>query len=200
VLLWRQSAEFGILMLPTILHELLIAATFIIRPRARGTLPGWRPRLVGYVNSFLILAFLQVASRWFPHWLAPTDSELLRSTGFYLWLVGSVLGLWPLWYLRTSFSLEPEARTLVMRGPYRLARHPIYTIYILSFTGIWLRSPTLPFTLALASWFALLLVRIGYEERVLTAAFPEYEEYRARVAAFGPRLWPAAPRRERVSD
>ena len=36
---------------------------------------------------------------------------------------GSVLGLWPLWYLRHSFSLEPEARTLVVAGPYRLARH-----------------------------------------------------------------------------
>jgi protein-S-isoprenylcysteine O-methyltransferase Ste14 len=31
----------------------------------------------------------------------------------------------------------------------------------------------------------LLLIRVRYEEGVLTAAFPEYTEYRRRVRAFG---------------
>jgi protein-S-isoprenylcysteine O-methyltransferase Ste14 len=38
-------------------------------------------------------------------------------------------------------------------------------------------------------WLALLRTRIRYEERVLTAAYPEYADYRARVGMFGPRFW-----------
>ena len=87
-----------------------------------------------------------------------------------------------------SFSLEPEARSLVVAGPYRLARHPIYTVYILNNTGIWLRTLSLPFLIVLLAWFALLALRVRYEEAVLSAAFPEYEAYRRRVGAFGPRL------------
>jgi protein-S-isoprenylcysteine O-methyltransferase Ste14 len=102
-----------------------------------------------------------------------------------LWLAGAVLCLLPLWYLRRSFSLEPEARSLVTTGPYRLARHPIYTVYLLINTGILLRHLTLPLAVVLAIWVALLLVRVRYEEGVLAATFPEYPEYRRRVRAFG---------------
>jgi protein-S-isoprenylcysteine O-methyltransferase Ste14 len=109
----------------------------------------------------------------------------LRTAGAILWLAGAVLCLWPLWYLRRSFSLEPEARTLVTSGPYRLARHPIYTVYLLINAGILLRHLTVPFALVLAVWVALLLVRVRYEEGVLASAFPNYPEYRRRVRAFG---------------
>jgi protein-S-isoprenylcysteine O-methyltransferase Ste14 len=37
----------------------------------------------------------------------------------------------------------------------------------------------------MAAWVALLVIRVRYEEGVLTAAFPEYSEYRRRVRAFG---------------
>jgi hypothetical protein len=187
-LLWRQSARLGILMLPAVVHELIIALSFLIRPRARGTLPGVLPRVVGYANSFIILVFFQIALRWHPDWLAPTRNPDVRLAGFYLWLVASVLGLWPIWYMRRSFSLEPEARHLITEGPYRLARHPIYTIYILLFGGMCLQNLTPAFAAVLLAWFALALARIHYEERVLEAAFPEYVEYRRRVGMFGPRL------------
>jgi protein-S-isoprenylcysteine O-methyltransferase Ste14 len=183
--LWRQAPEFGILILPGLIQELLIAVSFLVRGRARAGAPTLASRVVAYANSFLIMVFVMVASRVQPEWLRPTPEPVLRTAGAVLWLAGAVLCLWPLWYLRRSFSLEPEARTLVTSGPYRLARHPIYTVYLLINTGILLRHLTLPFALVMAAWIALLLVRVRYEEGVLASTFPEYPEYRRRVRAFG---------------
>jgi protein-S-isoprenylcysteine O-methyltransferase Ste14 len=131
------------------------------------------------------MAFILVAARVEPGWLRPTPLPVLRTAGAILWLAGAVLSLWPLWYLRRSFSLEPQARDLVTSGPYRLARHPIYTVYLFINTGILLRHLTIPFAIVLVFWVALLLVRVRYEEGVLTSAFPDYPEYRRRVRAFG---------------
>ena len=183
--LWRQTPEFGVLILPGLVQELLIAVSFLVRGRARAGAPGWAPRVVAYANSFAIMGFILLASRLRPEWLRPTPIPELRTAGAVLWLFGAVLCLWPLWYLRRSFSLEPEARTLVTTGPYRWARHPIYTVYLLINLGILLRHLTVPLALVLALWVALLLVRIRYEEGVLSAAFPEYPDYRRRVRAFG---------------
>ena len=183
--LWRRSPEFGVLILPGLIQELLIAVSFLVRGRARTGAPGWASRAVAYANSFLVMVFILVAARVQPEWLRPTPQPGLRTAGAILWLAGAVLCLWPLWYLRRSFSLEPEARTLVTSGPYRLARHPIYTVYLLINAGILLRHLTVPFALVLAVWVALLLVRVRYEEGVLASAFPNYPEYRRRVRAFG---------------
>jgi protein-S-isoprenylcysteine O-methyltransferase Ste14 len=183
--LWRQAPEFGVLILPGLIQELLIAVSFLVRGRARASAPGAAARVVAYANSFLVMVFILVASRVQPEWLRPTPEPALRTAGAVLWLAGAVLCLWPLWYLRRSFSLEPEARSLVTTGPYRLARHPIYTVYLLINAGILLRHLTLPLAVVLGVWVALLLVRVRYEEGVLAAAFPEYPEYRRRVRAFG---------------
>jgi protein-S-isoprenylcysteine O-methyltransferase Ste14 len=183
--LWRRSPEFGVLILPGLIQELLIAISFLVRGRSRAGAPGWVSRLVAYANSFLVMVFILIAARVQPEWLRPTPQPGLRTAGAILWLAGAVLCLWPLWYLRRSFSLEPEARTLVTSGPYRLARHPIYTVYLLINAGILLRHLTVPFAIVLAVWVALLLVRVRYEEGVLASAFPDYPEYRRRVRAFG---------------
>jgi protein-S-isoprenylcysteine O-methyltransferase Ste14 len=106
----------------------------------------------------------------------------------YLWLTSSVIGLWPLWYLRRSFSLEPEARHLVIAGPYRLARHPIYAVYVVTYFAIWLRTLNAVFLAVYCLWLVLLFFRIRYEEGVLSAEFPEYADYRRRVGALGPKL------------
>ncbi len=183
--LWRQAPEFGVLILPGLIQELLIAISFLVRGRPSALAPGWASRLVAYANSFLVMVFILVAARVQPEWLRPTPVPGLRTVGAVLWLAGAVLCLWPLWYLRRSFSLEPEARTLVTSGPYRLARHPIYTVYLLINAGILLRHLTVPFAIVLALWVALLLIRVRYEEGVLASAFPDYPEYQRRVRAFG---------------
>jgi len=187
VALWRRAPEFGLAVIPGLSAELLVAASFLLRRPARRTAQGWLPRAVAYAHTFLPMVFIEAASIRRPGWLAPTASPLLATTGAALWLGGALLALWPLWQLRWAFSVEPQARELVTSGPYRFARHPIYASYALVNAGLWLRHPTLPFGTVLAVWFALLALRIRYEERVLESAFPAYADYRSRVGALGPR-------------
>jgi protein-S-isoprenylcysteine O-methyltransferase Ste14 len=142
------------------------------------------------------MGFLWLASTRHREWIHPTEQAELWWLGTVLWLSGAILALWPLWHLRRSFSIEPEARTLVTSGPYRFARHPVYAVYLLINLGILLRHLTAPFAIVMAVWLGLLLIRIRFEEKVLADAFPAYREYRRRVAAFGPRLWPMTRDRE----
>jgi protein-S-isoprenylcysteine O-methyltransferase Ste14 len=194
--LWRKAPEFGVLIVPGLLQEMVVTASFLLRGRARPARIGWLPRLVAYANSFIVMAFLLIAAEWHREWIRPTPIPELRSLGTVLWLCGAVLSLWPLWYLRKSFSLEPAARTLVVSGPYRFARHPVYAVYLAINAGILLRHLTLPFAAVLAAWLGLLLLRMRYEESVLSGAFPEYAEYRRSVGAFGPRLGSPQPLRQ----
>jgi protein-S-isoprenylcysteine O-methyltransferase Ste14 len=187
VSLWRRAPEFGVLIVPGLLQELLVAVSFLLRGRPRQGAPSWEARAVAYAHTFLVMVFLLIAADHHPDWVGPTPSPMLRTIGTVVWLVGAVLALWPVWYLRRSFSVEPEARALVTTGPYRFARHPIYTVYLIVNAGILLGHLTLPFAAVLTVWVGLLALRIRYEEAVLTSVFPEYDAYRARVGAFGPR-------------
>ena len=186
--LWRQSAEFGVLILPSLLQELLVTISFLVRPRARRAASSWPSRTVAYAHTFGVMAFLWYAAAQRPEWIRPTPVPELRTIGAVFWLCGAVVSLWPLWYLRRSFSVEPEARSLVRSGPYRLARHPIYAVYLWINVGILLRHLTAPLAAVLAVWTALLFRRIGYEEAVLAEAFPDYRDYQRQVGALGPKL------------
>ncbi|MGH7630922.1 MAG: methyltransferase family protein [Gemmatimonadales bacterium] len=196
LLLWRRSVEFGLALLPVFCYELLAAISFIVRRPLRRGSAGVVPRLVAYAHSFMPMIFLEAAGRWRPEWLRRTDDAALNLVGIGMWLAGVLIAFWPMWHLRTAFSIEPQARVLVTSGPYRFARHPIYTVYLLINAGLWLRHPTPQFALLLAIWGVLLLLRVRCEEQVLAAAFPEYAAYRRRVGAFGPRSGGPAPARE----
>src|SRR6185437_2899930 len=182
------SGNTGLLLLPPMIYELVVAVTFLIRGRARRSLRGFGPRAAAYGATFLLPVFLWSAQRWAPDLVAMSFVPSFRRAGATIWLIGSVLAFWPIWYMRRSFSIEPAARVLATDGPYRLARHPIYATQILMYVGIFLLHATPAFALALIAWFVVLYVRVGYEERVLAAEFREYEHYQSRVGAFWPRL------------
>ena len=103
-------------------------------------------------------------------------------------LAGTLLAFWSAWYLGTSFSLLPQARTLVTSGPYRYVRHPIYLGGLLITIGeVWLRFSAL--TVALNVLFLVAqVVRLRAEEAVLERTFPEYADYRARTSALIPGI------------
>lgn len=188
VSLVARADALSILVLPPVIHELLIATTFLLRGEPRGRLPGLAPRLAAYGGTLLIPTFVLVARVVEPGWLAADGPVLLRPLGAVAWSAGLLLGLWPIWMLRRSFSVEPVARTLVTEGPYRFARHPIYASYVLVYGGMLVLAPSLALATCLLAWAACIALRIRFEERVLTAAFPEYRQYRARVPALGIRL------------
>jgi len=182
------SGKVGLMLVPPMMYELVVALTFLIRGRARRSLRGLGPRAAAYGATFLLPVFLWTAHRWAPSLVAMSRVPWFVSAGAIIWLFGSIVAFWPIWYLRRSFSIEPAARELATHGPYRLARHPIYATQILMYVGIFLLHATVAFALAVIAWFVVLDARVSYEERVLRAEYPEYERYRSRVGAFWPRL------------
>jgi protein-S-isoprenylcysteine O-methyltransferase Ste14 len=182
-----RTPEISVLLLAPLLQELLAAYTFLTRDRPRRVDDRWTTRVIAYGRTFLIIGFVSGASTLAPQWIAPTQSRSLFAAGGIVWAAGFLVCVWSFWHLRASFSVEPAARRLITTGPYALARHPIYASYVLTFGGMLMMRPTLPFAVALAvwSWFALRSMR--FEEAVLEAAFPEYAEYRMRVGALAPR-------------
>lgn len=187
---FRQTMMVVFMLLPTLLHEEIMALSFLLRRPAKAELQGWKPRIAAYAATCCVWSFTLFASTWHPGWLRPSGSKLLLSSAYLVWVAGVWLSVWTTWWLRHSFSLIPQAREMVTSGPYRLARHPIYAAYIVQYLGLWLALRSLALTVALLVWFGLTLIRIHYEELVLARTFPEYAQYRLLVGMFGSRLLP----------
>jgi len=85
----------------------------------------------------------------------------------------------------TPSPVPTEAAELLRGGPFASVRHPIYSGLLLFAAGRALtagRSRLLP-----AGLLVLLLTgKAGWEERLLSARFPDYRQY----AASTPRFWP----------
>jgi protein-S-isoprenylcysteine O-methyltransferase Ste14 len=102
--------------------------------------------------------------------------------------VGLAYSVWALAYLRRSFSIIPEARRLVTGGPYSLSRHPVYLGEIITAIGISIATAGWLGGLAIVYFVTCELLRIRFEERVLSRAFPdEYPAYARRVPRYFPQ-------------
>jgi len=99
-----------------------------------------------------------------------------------VWLLVSVLAL------GRCFGVLPEARGLVMRGPYRLVRHPVYLGELGACLGLTIASPSARNAALLGVFAAAQAARMRLEEAALAAAFPEYGAYAARTRRLVPRL------------
>jgi protein-S-isoprenylcysteine O-methyltransferase Ste14/Flp pilus assembly pilin Flp len=104
------------------------------------------------------------------------------------WMLASTIAL------GRCFGILPEARGLVTHGPYRFVRHPLYLGELSVFAGLVIAAPS-PRNLVLALFFTVgQTLRMGMEERELSAQFPEYRDYALRTR----RLIPIARGRRRT--
>lgn len=123
-----------------------------------------------------------------------------RGTGLaavVAWAGGGGLLLWSMWNFasrgRGSPSPAAPPEELVVEGPYRYVRNPMYWGAALLLLGQWLwwgSGMVLAYSLAVISAFHLFIVL--YEEPNLEKRFGEaYRRYRARVPRWLPTLFPA---------
>jgi protein-S-isoprenylcysteine O-methyltransferase Ste14 len=168
---------------------------WIVVPAVIGTLTG----------TFGVTGYFTTAALGLPQRL---DMPLgLRAAGLGLLLLGAGLMTWILRYRRpvqvvastyetmrkavrkrVADSIGPRSEPLIVAGPQRLVRHPMYLAVVLLWLGWWL---TLDYTLLLfvALFFCLWfnLVVIPFEERELRALCGNrYEEYARSVPRFFP--------------
>lgn len=133
----------------------------------------------------IALYFLAIGTAAFP--------PVLKMIGVALMFTGITVRLSGMRTLKKFFSANVAVQSdhrLVIKGPYRVVRHPGYFGGWLMFVG---------FGLALGNGIALLwlavftlpafLYRIHVEETILRRAFPEYVAYAARVKKFVPFVW-----------
>ena len=157
----------------------MLVVLYSTRQPAKGTDHRLAVIFVAFTGTFSILATGLLPGG--------TRRELLVLPGDLLATAGLAYSVWALAYLRRSFSIVPEARRLVTGGPYRLSRHPVYLGEIATAIGVNLATAGWIGALAVVYFITAELLRMRWEERVLSRAFPnDYPAYAARVPRYFP--------------
>jgi protein-S-isoprenylcysteine O-methyltransferase Ste14 len=118
------------------------------------------------------------------------DERWIAWLGFILTIAGLAFSIWARVTLGRNWSGVVQVKQdheLIVRGPYSLVRHPIYTGLLLAFFGT---------ALAVGAWRALLALaivalsfwrKLRLEERWMSEQFgDQYRQYMGRVKALVP--------------
>ena len=162
----------------------LLAAIFTKRTVYRES----RIQRIGYMAPVLIGAWLVFRGyrlsfpfnlQIIPH----TDPVLVVAA--VLCICGVSLCLWARAVLGRNWSgtvTLKEDHELIVRGPYRLVRHPIYTGLLTMMAGTAMAHGHLGGMLGVVIVFVSLWIKSSYEEEVMGRQFPDqYSAYRERV-------------------
>jgi protein-S-isoprenylcysteine O-methyltransferase Ste14 len=169
------------MQLSTIAFMILIAAAVILRTRPSGKARGLEPRISALVGTFPIYGITA-----FPRRDLALPLEVL-STLFTM--TGNLGSLIAIVQLGRSFSIMAETRQLVITGPYRFVRHPLYLAEEIATVGVFIEFASIYTGVLLAVQFAFQLRRMQNEEAVLTAKFPDYTIYSQTTARLIPGVY-----------
>lgn len=131
---------------------------------------------VAYVYPYAQVIWLH----WWPGY------EAWPTAGLILVALAAVLSLVSLLFMGRLFGVRPALRGLVMNGPYRFVRHPIYLSYVLADIGYNLQEWSFVTVLLVLIGWASLIYRIRAEERIIC----QHLEWPAYVASVRYRILP----------
>ena len=179
-----QPYEIGrvLSVLAIALYTLMIACLYAVRLKPVSKFAGVIPSIAAVSGGFLMSALLL---------FSPRDDLPLWAKGVacFLVIVGNIFTVIILLRLGKSFSILPEGRRLVTHGPYAVVRHPLYLAEAVATLGAVINFLS-PWTLLLVGLqFALQIVRIHYEEKVMKQTFPEYHDYAKRTWRLIPGIY-----------
>jgi len=177
---WRVLSDFlqngHALLLLVLASELITVGLVLLAPRPRHVV--LTPRSILLTNAATFY-FLFVS-------LKPGEQVLPNTAIGLLMLFGILLQIASKITLGRSFGLLPAMRGIVVRGPYRLVRHPIYLGYLCTHVGFFCFAMSWHNLLVYALLYACQFGRIFEEERILAQS----SEYRAYMHVVRYRLIP----------
>ena len=181
-----RSMDFDYLIhaamrLSTIAFLLLIAAVVILRTRPSAKASGLEPRISALLGTFLAYGIVL-----FPRCDLSLSAAVISTL---LTMIGNVGAVVALSQLGRSFSIMAETRQLVVSGPYRFVRHPLYLAEEIAIIGLFIQFASVYTALLLAVQIAFQLRRMHNEELVLTASVPEYGAYQRNTARLVPGIY-----------
>ena len=138
---------------------------------------------VAVIGWLLLFRGRRFTSPFNVHIIPQTDALLVVSS--ILCLCGLGLCLWARAVLGRNWSgtvTLKENHELIVRGPYRLVRHPIYTGLLAMLMATAIQQGHLAGLLGVALVFVSFWIKLSYEEELMLHQFPQqYPAYRQRV-------------------
>lgn len=167
---WWQDPSRGTLLLLIVSESYTLVLVLLARRAERRdlSLPAIAATL--YATGFVALLTPSGTQAHAPEWVGAS----LQLAGL-LWQFSAKVAL------GRSFGLLPAQRGLVVRGPYRVVRHPIYLGYLIGHAGFLLVNASPRNAAVLALLYVAQVVRMRREEAVLDDAQTGYRAYRRRV-------------------
>jgi protein-S-isoprenylcysteine O-methyltransferase Ste14 len=124
------------------------------------------------------------------------DAEAWRYIAWCCWVLGTFTLAWCAWYFGNAAGTSPahfaSPGRLIVRGPYRYVRNPMYLAQLVILFGhvLWTGSPMVLIYL-INYWIAVYLISTHFEEPRLNEQFDgPYQQYRRRVPGWWPSLRP----------
>ncbi|MBI3797800.1 MAG: hypothetical protein HY268_12640 [Deltaproteobacteria bacterium] len=151
----------------------------------------WKAIFIPTLSVYSIL--LYNLTDYMPGWMTVnyTPPRLLftiLASSCLLIVGGQLMSLIAVLYLRHSFAVFIQFRDVVMTGPYRYVRHPIYTGYTLLTIGLLLSNVCVAYALISVMYIGLLAYRAHLEETMLAANDPTYRKNIERTGFLFPKL------------
>jgi protein-S-isoprenylcysteine O-methyltransferase Ste14 len=148
--------------------------------------------LVPLVTTFFTMLYYTVPS--FPEALraslAPPEwRRTFVTIGLACVIIGPLISLWGIVHLGRSFGVFVAVRKVVLTGPYRWVRHPMYLGWVFICIGVALSNFSAAYFLLTGIHMALLIYRARLEESQLAQHSPEYREIMKRTGFIFPKFW-----------
>jgi len=159
---------------------LLVALLIMTRSPAKAQADGLLPRIAAFVGSYL---------PWTITFFGQTDQALPNLLSTACVLIGMIMMLVTIRHLGRSFSLVPQARSVVQTGPYRWIKHPLYLAEEIAILGVVLQFLTPITVIIFVLHIGVQVCRILYEEDLLRRNCPEYSSYEASRWRLIPYVW-----------
>jgi protein-S-isoprenylcysteine O-methyltransferase Ste14 len=162
------------------LFYMLLALLIMTRSPAKAQADGLLPRIAALVGTYL---------PWTITFLGKTEQALPNLLSTACVLIGMIMMLVTIRHLGRSFSLVPQARSVVQTGPYRWIKHPLYLAEEIAILGVVLQYLTPVTVIVLILHIGVQVCRILCEEDLLRRNCPEYSSYEASRWRLIPCVW-----------